>query len=113
MSAQILGWIFALVVLVVIFLCLRNARMKEKYGAWWAFIALAVIVMLVPGVPEGLAGFLGIAVPLNLVFFLGSVALLLMQLQYAVELSHMEDDMRRQDEEIALLRQRLDALEGR
>jgi hypothetical protein len=112
MSAQVLGGIFAVVVLVVIFFSLRNAHMKEKYGVWWVLIAVGVVVLLIPGVLDALSSLVGVKVPLNLAFFLGGVVVLLMQLQHSVALSQLEDRIRRQDEENALLRQRLDVLEN-
>lgn len=111
MSSQLLGWVFALLVLVIIFFALRNARMKEKYAGWWLLIALVVLVAMVPGVLESVASFLGVSVPLNLAFFLGGLALLLMTLQHAVALSNLEDQQRRLVEENALLRERVDTLE--
>ena len=112
MTAYGLGLTFSLVVLVVIFLRLRNSRMQERYATWWLVIALfLLLVSIFPGILKWMASVVGIVVPLNLAFFLAGVVVLLMSLQFSVDLSHAAEKRRRLAEEIALLRARVDALE--
>jgi hypothetical protein len=110
-SAYWLGVVFALVVLVSIFLRMRNQGMKERYATWWLVIALGVaMVSLFPGILRRAARLVGVQVPLNLAFFLAGVIMLLLSLQFSVDLSRADEERRRIVEELALLRMEMDAL---
>ena len=110
-SAYWLGVVFALVVLVSIFLRMRNQGMKERYATWWLVIALGVsMVSLFPGILRRAARLVGVQVPLNLAFFLAGVIMLLLSLQFSVDLSRADEERRRIVEELALLRMETDAL---
>lgn len=114
MSAYGLGLVFSLLVLLVIFLRLRNAHMQEKYATWWLVIAFfLMLVSIFPGVLKWMASVVGVVVPLNLAFFLAGVVVLLMSLQFSVDLSHAAEKRRRLAEEIALLRTEVDELQNR
>ena len=103
-SAYWLGVVFALVVLVSIFLRMRNQGMKERYATWWLVIALGVaMVSLFPGILRRAARLVGVQVPLNLAFFLAGVIMLLLSLQFSVDLSRADEERRRIVEELALL----------
>ena len=110
-SAYWLGVVFALVVLVSIFLRMRNQGMKERYATWWLVIALGVaMVSLFPGILRRAARLVGVQVPLNRAFFLAGVIMLLLSLQFSVDLSRADEERRRIVEELALLRMEMDAL---
>lgn len=111
MSAYALGLLFSILVLVSIFLRLRNSGMRERYAVWWIVIAIILIVMSIfPGLLTWLAGMFGVVVPLNLAFFLAGVAMLLMSLQFSVDLSRKDEVERRLAEEVAVLRLQVDIL---
>ena len=110
-SAYWLGVVFALVVLVSIFLRMRNQGMKERYATWWLVIALGVaMVSLFPGILRRAARLVGVQVPLNLAFFLAGVIMLLLSLKFIVDISRADEERRRIVEELALLRMETDAL---
>ena len=110
-SAYWLGVVFALVVLGSIFLRMRNQGMKERSATWWLVIALGVaMVSLFPGILRRAARLVGVQVPLNLAFFLAGVIMLLLSLQFSVDLSRADEERRRIVEELALLRMETDAL---
>lgn len=114
MTPYLLGMAFVLLVLVVIFLRLRNARMKERYASWWIIIAFFTAVFsAVPGLFRYLAGLANVEVSLNLAFFLSGVVLLLITLQHSVDLSKGDEERRRLAEEHALLCRRVEELESR
>ena len=110
----VLGVVFACIILVMVFVKMRNSGMKERYGLWWYWIAFCTALLsLFPPILKWTAFQLGVVVPLNLGFFVAGVVLLLLSLRFSVDLS-------RGDEEAAILRlqverleRRLDALEGR
>jgi hypothetical protein len=106
MSANVtLGILGSAVVLVAIVEMMRRHRLREKYAVIWFFVALAVLVLAIfPGLLNGLAALLGVAVPANLLFFAGSLVLLVLTLQHSYELGRLEEKTRTLAEEVALLR---------
>lgn len=108
------GIAFSLIVFGAIFWNLRAGRMKERYALWWIVIGVAVVVISVfPGVLGWLSSRLGVEVPFNLGLFAGGIILLLMTLQFSVDLSRADDRQRRLTEEIALMQERTNRLEVR
>ena len=122
----VLGLVFAIIILVMVFVKMRNSGLKERYGLWWYCIALfTALLSIFPPILKwtafhlGVVVQLGVVVPLNLGFFLAGVVLLLLSLRFSVDLSRSDDDRRRLTEEAAILRlqvedlrRRVDALEA-
>lgn len=101
-----LGVVFAVLVLLSIFLRMRNSGMKEHYATWWIVIAIGTAVFSVfPRSLTTASAALGVTGPLNLGFFLAGVILLLLSLRFSVDLSQSAEDRRRLAEEIAILRE--------
>ncbi|OJV82127.1 MAG: hypothetical protein BGO37_03770 [Cellulomonas sp. 73-92] len=103
------GYVFALaltvIVLVMLFLLMRRRRMREKYAAVWIVLALAVVVLGVfPRLAVWLAALVGVETPVNLVFAVAFVVLLLVCIQLSVEVSGLEEETRTIAEELSLLR---------
>ena len=104
-STIILGITGSLVVLVALFELMRRHRLREKYAVLWFFVALGVLAFaLVPGLLNGVSELLGVQVPANLLFFAGSIVLLVLTLQHSYELGRLEEKTRTLAEELALLR---------
>jgi len=113
-STYLLGAAFGVVVLVSVFLKMRNAGMKEAYATWWIVIAVgSVLFSVIPGALEAVSRALGVVVPLNLGFFVAGIILLLLSLRFSVDLSQSFEDRGRLTEEIAILRAEVDALRNR
>ncbi len=106
MSANVvLGLIGSVVVLVAIVEMMRRHRLREKYAVIWFFVAAGVLALAVfPGLLTGTAALLGVQVPVNLLFFVGSLVLLVLTLQHSYELGRLEEKTRTLAEELALLR---------
>jgi hypothetical protein len=106
MNANVtLGILGSLVVLVAIVEMMRRRRLREKYAVLWFFVALGVLAFaLVPGLLTGVSELLGVQVPANLLFFAGSIVLLVLTLQHSYELGRLEEKTRTLAEELALLR---------
>ena len=103
------GYWFALLLVVVVLLTilqlLRRRRLREKYAITWIAVGVTVAVLaVVPGVLTAVAGWVGVATPVNLLFALGGAALLIVCIQYSVEISVLEAETRTLAEEAALLR---------
>ena len=112
-SVVVLGLVGAVCTLVVIFEMLRRQRLREKYAVIWVTVAIGtMLVALAPGVLTWAAEIVGVQLPVNLLFFLASMVLLLLSIQYSYEIGRLEDRTRTLAEEIALLRMQLDALRG-
>lgn len=106
-----LGVVFAALILVTVFLRMRNSGMKEQYATWWFVIAGASAVFSVfPDLLSVLSHLVGVQVPLNLGFFAAGVVLLLLSLRFSVDLSRASEERRRLTEESAILRQEIEQL---
>jgi hypothetical protein len=111
-STVTLGIIGSAVVLLALFELLRRQRLREKYAVLWFFVAVGVLALaLVPGLLTGLSELVGVQVPANLLFFLGSIVLLVLTLQHSYELGRLEEKTRTLAEELALLRLELRELQ--
>lgn len=108
-NANVLGAVASVIILVTLFEMLRRHRLREKYALVWFLIAVASLVAsLSPGAVAALASSLGVVLPVNLLFFAGSLVLLAMSLQHSYELGRLEERTRTLAEEVALLRLRAD-----
>ena len=108
-NANVLGAVASVIILVTLFEMLRRHRLREKYALVWFLIAVASLVAsLSPGAVAALASSLGVVLPVNLLFFVGSLVLLAMSLQHSYELGRLEERTRTLAEEVALLRLRAD-----
>ena len=82
-----LGLVFAIIILVMVFVKMRNSGLKERYGLWWYWIAFCTALLsLFPPILKWTAFQLGVVVPLNLGFFVAGVVLLLLSLRFSVDL---------------------------
>lgn len=100
-----LGILGSLVILVSIVELMRRRRLREKYAVLWFLVAVAVLTLAIfPGLLDAAADVVGVEVPVNLLFFGGSIALLVLALHHSYELGRLEEKTRTLAEEIALLR---------
>jgi hypothetical protein len=103
------GYPFALVVaallLIALFWLLRTQRLREKYSVlWFAVIVGVVLLTFVPAITGWLTGLVGVTTPINLVFILAFLVLLVVCIQLSIEISTLEESARTVAEEVALLR---------
>lgn len=112
------GYVFALVgsllTLAFMFELLRRRRLREKYAALWIGVAVVVIVCgAFPQILYWAADLVGITTPINLLFFLSLLVLLVVCVQLSAEISSLEHEAQTLAEETALLRLRMERLEAR
>jgi hypothetical protein len=106
---NLIAAIASIVIFIFIFDLLRRGVLKEKYAVLWLLIAgIALFFSIFPGLFDNIALFVGVSQPVNLLFFLSSVILVLVTVQFSFELSRNEARIRRLAEEIALLREQND-----
>lgn len=111
-ASYLLGIGSALLVLVVVIEMLRRGRLRERHTLWWLFAGtLGLVVGIFPNLLEGFAHFLGVEVPVNLVFFVSIVVLFLVCIQQSSELTRSEERTRTLAEQVALLDERVRRVE--
>ena len=104
MTANILAAAAALITFAFVFFLLRRGALREKYAVLWLFFSgSALFFAIFPGALEWLSRVLGVAEPVNLLFFVTVVLLVLVSVQLSYELSRHEMRIRRLAEEAALL----------
>lgn len=114
MSGYLFAVVGALVTLAIMVELLRRRRLREKYAALWITVAVLVLVtVFFPGLLERAATAVGVTVPVNLVFFVALLLLLVVCVQLSAEVSGLEQENQTLAEEIALLRNRVEHLEER
>ena len=103
-TSYIFGIVAAALVLVVVIELLRRRHLRERHAVWW-FVAglLALIAGVFPATLTWAAGLLGIAVPINLVFFVSIAILFFVCLQHSSELTRLESKTHTLAERIAIL----------
>lgn len=105
MSAYTTALAISILTVAAIVFLMRSRRIREKYAAAWITLACLVIVIGVfPDLLEHVARFLGVQTPINLLFLASVVLLLIVSVQFSVEISQLEEETRTLAEEIALLR---------
>jgi hypothetical protein len=102
--SYVLGIVAAVLVLAIVVELLRRHRLRERHAAWW-FLAgvLALVAGVFPGTVTWAAALMGIAVPINLVFFVSIAILFFVCLQHSAELTRLESRTRALAERIAIL----------
>lgn len=112
MSGYLVALVGALVTLGFMVELLRRRRLREKYAALWIVVAVVVAVLaFFPGLVERAASAAGVTVPVNLVFFVGLLLLLIVCVQLSAEVGGLEQKAQTLAEESALLRHRVEQLE--
>jgi hypothetical protein len=105
--------VMSLVTVGVIVYLMRSRRIREKYAAAWITLAVAVVVMgAFPSLLAAMARLLGVYTPINLLFFVSALVLLVVCVQFSVEISQLEEETRTLAEEIALLHLSVERLEA-
>jgi hypothetical protein len=113
-NVTVAGIAAGLVVLVLTVELLRRRALREKYAALWLVVSLAAVVFAVfPQFLGWLARVLGFQVPANLLFAIVALVLLVVSMQFSLEVGRQESRSQRLAEEVALLRHSLERLDGR
>ena len=108
MTTNLIAVVASLAIFVFVFDLLRRGVLKEKYAVLWLIVAgVGFIFSIVPGALDWIGVRLGIGAPVNLLFFVMGVVLVLVSVQLSYELSRHEARIRRLAEEVALIRQNL------
>lgn len=113
-ASHIFGVLSAVLTLSVVIEMLRRRRMRERHAIWWLIAGtLALLTGVFPTTLVWAARLVGVAIPLNLVFFVSVAVLFLVCIQHSVELTVLEAKTRTLAETSALLEMRIRELEAR
>lgn len=113
LTSYIFGVASAALILLIVIELLRRRRLRERHAVWWLIAGtFALVAGVFPSTLDWAAGLLGIAVPLNLVFFVSIAILFIVCLQHSAELTSLESKTRTLAERSALLELRIQELEG-
>jgi hypothetical protein len=97
--------LFVAATITTMVLLMRRRVMKERFTVWWAILSVGVVVFVVfPALLPFVAEHLGFQTPSNFVFFVSSLMLLLMSVQFSVEISRLEEKTRTLAEQLGILR---------
>jgi hypothetical protein len=103
-STYLVALVGSLLVLAGIVELLRRRQLGEKYAVLWLVVGIVLLVFTVfPGLLTGLASGLGVAVPTNLMFFIGILFLVGVVLHLSWEVSRLENETRKLAEDLAIL----------
>lgn len=105
MSASVFFLILAILVCTFVVIQVRHQRMKERYAALWLIIGAIIIVLgAFPNLLNGVADFVGVALPVNLLFLLSILLLMGVSIHLTLELSRLSEKTRILAEEVAILK---------
>lgn len=102
----------AALVIITIFEMVRRRYVRGRFAVIWTIVGVITVVLaLAPGALDWAARVTGVAVPLNLLLFVGFLGLLLILIQLTAEVGRLDKRMQRMAEEMALLRMEQEAQE--
>jgi hypothetical protein len=112
MSVTLFAALSSLMIFAVIIELIRRGRLREQYALLWLGTASVILVLGLwrDGLNE-LADALGIAYPPNALFVLAIAFMLLLLLHYSTVISKLSDQSTILAQRVALLEQRLRAVE--
>jgi hypothetical protein len=111
-NTYLVALVGSVLVLLGIVELLRRRQLGEKYAVLWLGVGILLLIFTVfPGLLTGLANGLGVAVPTNLMFFVGILFLVGVVLHLSWEVSRLENETRKLAEDQAILRLEVEQLQ--
>jgi hypothetical protein len=97
--------------LVLVLELVRRRKLREDYSLLWLFTALVMVVVAAwRDLLHGLAAFVGIAYPPNLLFLLAALFIICLLLYFSVVITRLTQESKQMAQELALLRHELERL---
>ncbi|MBB4906901.1 DUF2304 domain-containing protein [Actinophytocola algeriensis] len=111
-NTYLVALVGSILVLAGIVELLRRRQLGEKYAVLWLVVGILLLIFTVfPGLLTGIASGLGVAVPTNLMFFVGILFLVGVVLHLSWEVSRLENETRKLAEDQAILRLEVEQLQ--
>ena len=102
---QIMVIIFIVLAVLYIVNQLRKKKLDYRFGLGWLLIIFCILVLTVsPKLLSMLAGFLGITLPINMLFFFGFCFIVILVFSISMMISSLSDRVKKLSQEIAILR---------
>lgn len=99
----------SIAIFVLVIWLIRERRLREKYALLWLLTSIFVILLTISRqLLEFAALAVGIYYPPSLLFLLGLLFLLLVNIGHSVSLSRLTESNQKLAQEIALLRKQMD-----
>ena len=103
LKLQIIIAVFIVVSLIVVINMIRKKSLELRYALAWLLVGVGVLIFdMVPGLVEWLARLLGIASPVNMLFFLGFCFSLIIIFVLTIAVSRMSKKIKDLVQELAL-----------
>ncbi len=111
---QIFLLIVLAITLIVLIRQIRAKKLELEYTLTWLFLLFVLLIfVLFPGLQNWLSAVMGIAVPVNMIFFLGFCFALIIMFRLTKAVSKMSVENKKLTQKIALLEKRLDKQEDK
>lgn len=105
LKLQIILIICMLIAMMFIVHMVHRKRMSFKYGLGWLFVAASLMVLAAfPSILNGIARLMGIASPMNTLFFFGFGFAIFLIFSLSITVSKQADRIKKLSQEIAILR---------
>lgn len=104
--------IIILIYLIVIIDLLKRKKLNLKYSLIWLFSSLFLLLLVIfPDIVYNFSNFIGIATPVNVVFVVEAIFVLMILLSLTTIVSYLNEQNRKLTQHIALLEKRVRDLE--
>jgi hypothetical protein len=104
---QVVAIIGSAVLLLVILELVRRRRLLERYALLWLFSAIVLLGLAIwDGLLSKVAGSIGVATPVNALFFVAFAFVLVLLLHFSIAVSRMADQTKVLAQRLALLEER-------
>lgn len=102
--SRILSILFSLGLLFLIFDLMRKRRLKEKYAVLWLFTVIIMMgIVIFEKMLTALVNILGIKIPINGIFFLGILFLIVINIHFSVVISKLTEQNKKIAQKLSLL----------
>ncbi|MCK5514078.1 MAG: DUF2304 domain-containing protein [Deltaproteobacteria bacterium] len=109
---RIIAIIISLSMLTITFELIRREKLKERYSLLWLATAICMFILsLWSDVLDAIALFIGIIIPANALFFIGTIFLMLIIFYMTIVVSKLSSQNELLAQEVALLKKRMEELE--
>ena len=113
MELRLTVFVVAIVVLTIIamIVMLRRRTLEIKYTLVWLFMGVGILIIaLVPGLMGGMARLIGVALPVNMLFFMGFIFLATIVFSLTLAISRMSMRIKNIAQSVALLEKEMKEL---
>ncbi|MBU0633898.1 MAG: DUF2304 domain-containing protein [Candidatus Omnitrophica bacterium] len=108
MMARILSIIISLSLVLIIFGLVRGKKLKQKYAILWLATGITILIFaFFEKALIWLTRLLGIQTPINTLFFLGIIFIILINLHFSVIISNLTEQNKKIAQKLALLDEKI------